>query len=83
MKGAGMTKVKKEKLERYRKRLDMYYAAEEAVLLGQEYRIGTRSLKRADLAAIRAAIDELEAEIGDLEAAGGKRFAGRILPRDI
>lgn len=78
-----MTKVKKEKLERYRRRLDMYYAAEEAVLRGQEYHIGTRSLKRADLAAIRAAIDELEAAIGDLEAAGGKRFAGRFVPRDI
>lgn len=78
-----MTKAKKKKLERCRKRLDMYYAAEEAVLLGQEYRLGSRSLKRADLAAIRAAIDNLEAEIGDLEAAGGKRFAGRILPRDI
>lgn len=78
-----MTKVKKEKLERYRRRLDMYYAAEEAVLSGQEYRIGSRSLKRADLAAIRAAIDGLEAQIGDLEAAGGKRFAGRFVPRDI
>lgn len=78
-----MTEVKKKRLERYRRRLDMYYAAEEAVLSGQEYHIGTRSLKRADLAAIRAAIDELEAVISDLEAAGGKRFAGRILPRDI
>lgn len=78
-----MTEVKKKRLERYRERLDMYYAAEEAVLRGQEYHIGTRSLKRADLAAIRAAIDELEAQIGDLEAAGGKRFAGRFVPRDI
>lgn len=78
-----MTKVKKEKLERYRKRLDMYYAAEEAVLLGQEYRIGTRSLKKADLATIRAAIDELEDEIAALEDSGGKRYAGRFLPRDI
>lgn len=78
-----MTEVKKKRLERYKERLDMYYAAEEAVLRGQEYHIGTRSLKRADLAAIRAAIDGLEAQIGDLEAAGGKRFAGRFVPRDI
>lgn len=61
----------------------MYYAAEEAVLLGQEYRIGTRSLKKADLATIRAAIDELEDEVAALESSGGKRFARRFLPRDI
>lgn len=78
-----MTEVKKKRLERYRGRLDMYYAAEEAVLLGQEYRLGSRSLKRADLAAIRAAIDDLETQIEDLEAANGKRHAGRFLPRDV
>lgn len=78
-----MTEVKKKRLERYKERLDMYYAAEEAVLRGQEYHIGTRSLKKADLATIRAAIDDLEDEIVALEAAGGKRFAGRFVPRDI
>lgn len=78
-----MTEVKVKRLERYKKRLDMYYAAEEAVLSGQEYHIGTRSLKRADLAAIRAAIDDLETRIEELDAAGGERFAGRFLPRDI
>ena len=78
-----MTEVKKKRLERYKERLDMYYAAEEAVLRGQEYHIGTRSLKRADLASIRAMIKELEDQISSLEAAGGKRFAGRFVPRDI
>lgn len=78
-----MTERQRQKRDRYKKRLEMYYAAEEAVLLNQEYRIGTRSLKRADLSAIRAAIDELEDEIADLEDSGGKRYAGRFLPRDI
>ena len=78
-----MTERQRQKRDRYKKRLDMYYAAEEAVLLNQEYRIGTRSLKRADLAAIRAEIDELDDEIAELEESGGKRYAGRFLPRDI
>ena len=78
-----MTERQRQKRDRYKKRLDLYYAAEEAVLLNQEYRIGTRSLKRADLAAIRAEIDELEDEIAELEESGGKRYAGRFLPRDI
>jgi len=61
----------------------MYYEAEEAVLLNQEYRIGTRSLKRADLSVIRAAIKDLEGQIESLESSGGKNKAFRFLPRDI
>lgn len=78
-----MANMRNEKLERYRRRLEMYYAAEEAVLLNQEYRIGTRSLKRADLSAIRAAIKDLENQVAALETTGGKNFAGRFVPRDI
>ena len=79
-----MTKLQKERLERYRKRLEMYYEAEEAVLLNQEYTIGTKSLKRADLSTIRAAIKDLEWQIETLEAnGGGKNKAFRFLPRDI
>ena len=55
-----MTRLQKERLERYKKRLEMYYEAEEAVLLNQEYTIGTKSLKRADLSTIRAAIKDME-----------------------
>lgn len=36
--------------------LNTYIAAEAAVLGGQEYKIGTRMMKRADLAAIRDGI---------------------------
>ncbi len=43
-----LSRVKQERLERLKKRLNLYYEAEEAVLLNQEYVIGTKSLKRAD-----------------------------------
>ena len=56
--------------------------AEEAVLLNQEYTIGTKSLKRADLGTIRAAIKDLEKQI-DLLESGGKNKAFRFVPRDI
>ncbi len=78
-----MTRLQKERLERYRKRLAIYYEAEEAVLLNQEYTIGTKSLKRADLSTIRAAIKDLEGQIEALEVSGGKSKAFRFLPRDI
>lgn len=78
-----LSKIKNERLERYRKRLEMYYKAEEAVLLNQEYTIGTRSLKRADLSTIRSAIKYLEGEIESSEKSGGKNKAFRFVPRDI
>lgn len=78
-----MTELQKKRLERYKKRLKMYYEAEEAVLLNQEYTIGTKSLKRADLSTIRAAIKDLESQIETLETNGGKNKAGRFIPRDI
>ena len=78
-----MTELQKKRLERYKKRLEMYYEAEEAVLLNQEYTIGTKSLKRADLSTIRAAIKDMEKQIETLEANDGKNKAGRFIPRDI
>lgn len=78
-----MTRLQKERRERYKKRLEMYYEAEEAVLLNQEYTIGTKSLKRADLSTIQAAIKYLEGQIETLESSGGKNKACRFLPRDI
>lgn len=78
-----MGEVKKKRLERYKKRLEMYYEAEEAVLLNQEYTIGTKSLKRADLSTIKNMIDYLEKQVESLEASGGKNKAGRFIPRDL
>lgn len=40
-------------------RLKMYLEAERAVLTGQSYTIGNRTLTRANLSTIRAAIDSL------------------------
>lgn len=78
-----MGKLQNERLEMYKKRLQMYYKAEEAVLLNQEYTIGTKSLKRADLSTIRAAIKDLEGQIELLENTSGKNKAFRFIPRDI
>lgn len=77
----------KEKINRKKQRLEMYYQAEEAILGGaQSYSLGTRSLTRANLADIRNMIDKLEKELSELEAkASGKspRKAFAVVPRDF
>lgn len=78
-----MNRLQEERLERYKSRLSMYYKAEEAVLLNQEYTIGTKSLKRADLSTIREAIKDLENQVATLEASGGRNKAARFIPRDL
>lgn len=55
-------------------RLDQYLAAEEAVLLGQQYEIGGRMLRRADLAAIQAGVDLWNKRVENLSA----KSAGRV-----
>ena len=84
----GMSRaVLQAKLERVKKRLDLYYGAEEAILSGaQSYTIGSRTLTRADLDAIRKVITALETDLSELESAvAGKGFRKcvRALPRDI
>ncbi len=78
-----LSRIQKERLERYKKRLAMYYEAEEAILLNQEYTIGSRSLKRADLKAVQEEIKNLESQIALLESNGGRNKAGRFIPRDL
>ena len=51
------------------KRLAQYLKAEKVVLMGQSYTIGTRTLTRADLSTIRAAIDDLIAGGAQLDGA--------------
>lgn len=54
-------------------RLDAYQAAELSVLKGQRVRFGERELTRADLAEIRTAITQLEAQLQrESEAAAGR-----------
>lgn len=71
-------------IERKKARLDLYYAAEEAILSGaQSYTIGSRSLTRADLGTIETMIKKLEAEVGVLEDGRKPRKAFGVTPRDI
>lgn len=75
-----------DRLQLAKDRLNAYYQAEMAVLTGQEYTIGSRSLKRADLAQIRSAIKELEGHVQTLEAQASGNTANRarrIVLRDI
>lgn len=74
-----------DRLTKAKERLNAYYDAELAVLSGQSYSIGSRSVTRANLSEIRQTIKELEKLCGELEAqvnGGGKRRAYRIVPRD-
>ena len=48
--------------------LDAYVAAETAILSGQEYTIGARRLKRADLAQVQAGITLWNQRVQDLTA---------------
>lgn len=77
----------KARLDRAKKRLDLYYAAEEQILGGaQSYTIGSRTLTRADLDAIRKVITSLETDVAELESAvagNGFRKCVRVLPRDV
>ena len=77
-----MDAIKKERYDHLKKRLEMYYRAEEAVLLNQEYSIAGKSLKRADLAEIRSAIKDLENQMTSLKNEG-KNKARRFIPRDL
>lgn len=58
-----MDAIQKMKNDRLRK----YLEAEQAVLSGQSYTIGNRALTRANLAEIRAAIDDLLSDGAVLE----------------
>jgi hypothetical protein len=72
------------RLDTYRNRLTLYYKAEEKILEGQSYSIGSRSLTRANLSEVRAEIKDLEGKISALESTGTtKRKVARIIPRDF
>ena len=77
----------KAKLDTVQKRLALYYGAEEAILGGaQSYTIGSRTLTRADLDAIRKVIKSLEEDELELKSAlegNGFRKCVRVIPRDV
>lgn len=65
-------------------RLKQYYEAEKAVLSGQSYTIGNRTLTRANLATIRNAIDDLIAGGATIDGAAQTkvRRSARVVFRD-
>lgn len=80
-----MSDFKKQQLASYQNRLILYQKAEEAILSGQEYSIGNRSMKRADLSTVRDTISYLEKQIQELDAAinGRGRRTFSVIPRDL
>ena len=74
---------KKKRLEELKERLDIYKNAEQKILQGQSYTIGSRQLTRASLPSVQKMIKELEAEIDVLEQRGTKkRRMCRAVPLD-
>lgn len=64
------------------RRYELYIAAEEAVLSGQSYTIGNRSLTRANLSEIRDAIDDLESKGAPFDDTSKIRRSQRIVFRE-
>ena len=72
---------KSKEIEVAREMLRGWVLAEQAVMTGQEYRIGTRNLRRADLREIAERIKYWKAEIDRLE--GNSRIrVQQVIPRD-
>lgn len=70
-----------EKIERVRRRLEKYQKAEEKILLGQSYSIGSRTLTKANLKDVQDMIKELEGQLEALERTGTTaRKVGRFVP---
>lgn len=78
-----MNDSNKIRLDTYKNRLALYYEAEQKILEGQSYSIGSRSLSRTNLAEVKNAIKDLEGKIIALETRGTtKRPVARFIPKD-
>ena len=71
-----------ERIKVAREMLAGWIAAEQAVMTGQEYRIGTRTLRRADLREIGERIRYWKGECDILEGKSHIRTQ-QIIPRDL
>ena len=83
------TEKLQKQIEQTRERLTLYIEQEKKILQGgvQAYGIGSRSLTRynTDLSAVRAAIDELQAKLDELENlldCGSCRRSLRVVLKD-
>lgn len=71
-------------IEEARENLRLWLDAEKAVATGQSYKIGTRSLTRANLSDISKRIQFWSNEIAKLESgAGNGARVFRAVPRDL
>lgn len=71
-------------LQDAQRHLDLWLEADAAVATGQSYKIGTRSLTRADVSEVAERIKFWRKEVSRLE--GGRRGGARVLravPRDL
>lgn len=73
---------REEQLLTARSRLEAYLKAESAILTSQEYWMGSKRLRRADLEDVQKKITELQKEIARLET-GGKNKMVRVIPVDL
>jgi hypothetical protein len=64
-------------LEQANARLQVYLDAEAAILAKQEYRIGPRSMKYADLAEVRAGIEVWNRRVKEISNRAGNGGRGR------
>ena len=76
-----MTVRENEALETAREMKRLWIEAEKAVMTGQEYRIGTRSLKRADLKEIGERIKFWSDEEAALDTTQHRIRVRQIIPR--
>lgn len=67
-------------LEMKKKRLAMYYEAEQAILLNQSYTVDGMTLNRANLSHVQKQINQLENEIRRADGKG--RRVRRVIPLD-
>lgn len=63
-----------------KKRLEMYYEAEQAILLNQSYTVDGMTLNRANLSHVQKQIKQLENEIRRADSKG--RRVRRVIPLD-
>ncbi len=70
-------------LEKARQHLDLWLDAEAAIATGQSYRIGSRSLTRADLDMVAQRINYWSHQVNRLERGGSGMRTFRTVPRDL
>ncbi|GHU42230.1 hypothetical protein FACS1894111_05810 [Clostridia bacterium] len=73
-------------LKEAEKHLKIWLMAELEIATSQSYKIGTRSLTRADLKEVRNQIEYWQKKIAEIESVksrGGRNRVMRAIPRDI